>query len=177
MIISNCSTSSTKKKCKSSNTKTRTPQELSELFSTQTSLVSLDYYFSVSKKAAGRGQRKVPAESAIGANFPLSSSEQPDISNLSMGRTLYLPTFFVWFLWVFHVVEIYQSHGLFGWVFLTGNPVISIIPSWSWICYYSCKEQNHKNYGMITNIKVVIYLWILLRNIYQPKYQLPEKVG
>ena len=78
MIISNCSTSSTKKKCKSSNTKTRTPQELQELCSTQTSSVSLDYYFSVSKKAAGRGQRKVPAESAIGANFPLSSLEQPD---------------------------------------------------------------------------------------------------
>ena len=34
--------------------------------------------FPFQKRAAGRGQRKVPAESAIGANFPLSSLEQPD---------------------------------------------------------------------------------------------------
>ena len=51
---------------------------------------------------------------------------------------LHFLSFFGWFLWVFHVGEIYQSHGLFGWVFLTGNPVISIIPSWGWICIYSC---------------------------------------
>ena len=169
MIISNCSTSSTRKNVSLPTQKQGHHKSCKSCFPPKRRWSVWTTIFLFQKRQQDEGNARFQQSLPLEPTF-LSAPRSSRIFQIDPWdeRYIYIHmfTYIFWLIFMgFSLGEIYQSHGLFGWVFLTGNPVISIIPSWGWICIYSCKEQNHKNNGMITNIKVVIYLWILLEHL------------
>ena len=119
------------------NTKTYKPQDQRVVFHPNSTC--LDY--STRFQAAERGQRKVPAESAIGANLPLSSLEQqktprfrdlPDITKTAPGSfkslAFWLGDIYIYIYMYIYIYIIY----IYIYVYIA-NLEFKVIYSWIYL--------------------------------------------